>query len=65
MKRKVLPTAPGKYYWTEWACYVQVYSKRGGRHLYVCIPGGVEVRVTARIAGSFIALQEPNDGKES
>jgi hypothetical protein len=48
---KTLPADAGRYYWTEWAMYVDVY--RRGRHLYTKIPGGVEVRVTPRIAGSF------------
>lgn len=51
--KKSLPDEDGMYYWTEWAQVVRVYRKRGGRWLYVCIPGGIEVRITPRIAGSF------------
>lgn len=58
---KQLPTEPGIYYWTEWAQYVQVYAKtkthKPGGRLYVQIPGGIEVRVTPRIAGRFIVAR--------
>jgi hypothetical protein len=54
---KSLPTEPGEYYWTEWACMVRVYCKtktyKPGGRLYVKLPGGIEVRITPRIAGSF------------
>lgn len=54
---KTLPAEPGTYYWTEWAQVVQVYAKtktfKPGGRLYVKIPGGIEVRITPRIAGSF------------
>jgi hypothetical protein len=52
-ERATLPTQPGRYHWSEWKCTVEVYRKRGGVHLYVCPPGGVEVRVTPQIAGTF------------
>jgi len=50
---KTIPSEPGSYYWTEWKVNVDVVRKRGGHHLYVTPPGGVEVRVTHHIAGSF------------
>ena len=50
---RTVPTVPGTYYWDEWKADVLVYRKKGGRHLYVTPPGGVEVRVTSNIAGSF------------
>lgn len=52
---KTLPASPGMYYWTEWGMVVQVYAKGKGDRLYTKIPGGLEVRITPRIAGSFIA----------
>lgn len=48
---KRLPTEPGSYYWTEWKCMVQVEAR--GKNLVVTPPGGVQVRVTPRIAGEF------------
>lgn len=51
-----IPTKAGRYYWSTWKSYVDIYTKRGGRHLYVVPPGGVEIRVTPRIAGSFIEV---------
>lgn len=48
---RTLPSTPGLFYWTEWKSNVDV--TRRGRHLYVTPPGGIEVRVTHRIAGSF------------
>lgn len=60
-RMKVVPTEPGRYYWTEWACYVEVYCKtkthKPGGRLYVQVPGGIEVRVTPRIAGSFTRME--------
>lgn len=57
---KQLPAEPGEYYWTEWAQVVRVYCKtkahKPGGRLYVCIPGGIEVRVTPRIAGQFLSV---------
>ena len=53
---KQLPTEPGEYYWSEWKCMVQVYAKgkhKPGGRLYTRVPGGIEVRVTPRIAGEF------------
>lgn len=62
---KTIPTTPGLYYWTEWAMVVEVYCKgrkfkEGGR-LYVKIPGGIEVRVTPRIAGKFVTTLRGKD----
>lgn len=58
---KQLPTEPGEYYWTEWACMVQVYAKgkthKPGGRLYTRVPGGIEVRVTPRIAGQFLTTK--------
>lgn len=51
--KKSIPVEPGEYYWSEWACMVRVYRKGRGAHLYVCAPGGLEVRVSPRIAGTF------------
>lgn len=53
---KQLPTEAGEFYWTEWACIVQVYAKGKGTRLYVRPPGGIEVRVTPRIAGQFVVV---------
>lgn len=53
-----LPTEPGRYHWSEWKCEVDVYRKRGGKHLYVVPPNGVEVRITPFIAGTFAPIQE-------
>ena len=51
------PDAPGMWYWGEWDCEVKVYTKKGkGRRLYVTPPGGIEVLITPRIAGGWIAL---------
>jgi hypothetical protein len=55
-----IPTEPGRYWWSEWKCNVDVYRKRGGRHLYVTPPGGVEVRVSHKIAGTFLRVNYPN-----
>lgn len=58
---KQLPTEPGEYYWTEWAQVVRVYAKgktwKPGGRLYVCIPGGIEVRISPRIAGQFLDVK--------
>ncbi len=48
------PDAPGTWYWEAWDCNVEVYKKRV--HLYVTPPGGVEVRITGRIAGGWVAV---------
>lgn len=56
--RTALPTQPGRYHWSEWKAVVHVYRKRGGKHLYVTPPGGVEVRITPYIAGTFRSLTE-------
>lgn len=55
--RSQLPTEPGAYYWSEWKATVDV-TKRG-KYLYVTPPGGVEVRITPYIAGTFKPQQEP------
>jgi len=52
---KPLPTEPGMYFWDHWGCVVEVYKKRGGRCLYTKPPGGIEVKISPRIAGRFIA----------
>lgn len=57
------PTHAGRWYWSEWDTVVTVYKKRGGRHLYVTPPGGVEIRITHKIAGGWIAL--PETGQDS
>lgn len=58
---KQLPSEPGLYYWTEWAQVVEVYAKvrrfNSGQRLYTKIPGGIEVRITPRIAGSFVKTE--------
>lgn len=58
---KQLPAEPGVYYWTEWAQNVEVYCKtktwKPGGRLYTKVPGGIEVRVTPRIAGQFINMR--------
>lgn len=57
---KQLPTEPGTFYWTEWAQYVTVYAKtktfKPGQRLYTRLPGGIEVRISPRIAGNFIKM---------
>lgn len=55
-----LPTKPGRYFWDEWGTVVTLYSKRGGKHLYVVPPGkgSIEIRVSARIAGTFVKVEE-------
>ena len=53
--KQELPTEPGRYYWSTWKATVEVYRKKGGRYLYVCPPGGIELRITPRIAGTFTA----------
>ena len=63
---KQLPAKPGTYFWTEWAQYVEVYCKgkwKPGGRLYTRVPGGIEVRVTPRIAGNFVRCD--NDGRKS
>lgn len=60
---KQLPTEPGEWFWTEWKMLVQVYGKtktwKPGKPLYTKIPGGIEVRITRRIAGNFRKLRKP------
>jgi hypothetical protein len=58
-----VPTHAGRWYWREWDTDVTVYKKRGGKHLYVTPPGGVEVRITHKIAGGWIAI--PETGQDS
>lgn len=55
-----LPDKPGTYFWDTWGTYVEVYKKPGGRHLYVKppVPNAVEVRISDRIAGNFIAKKD-------
>lgn len=55
------PDAPGKYFWDQYGCVVDVY--RRGPMLYVKPPGGIEVRISKRIAGIFIK-QEKRHGKQ-
>ena len=51
------PTHAGQWYWKEWDAEFKVYTKKGkGRRLYVTPPGGVEIPVSARIAGGWFAL---------
>lgn len=52
----VLPDEPGWYFWTEWDAPVRVYKKPRAKSLFVTPPGGVEVRVTPRLAGDFTLL---------
>lgn len=49
-----IPKTPGVYYWIEWGENVEVIKR--GKHLYVTPPiaGGIEVRVSGRIAGHFL-----------
>lgn len=47
-----IPSKPGNYYWSEWKCVVEV--KQRGQQLYVTPPNGVEVKITAKIAGRFV-----------
>ena len=56
--RTALPTQPGWYFWSEWKTVVDVYRKRGGKYLYVKPPGGIEVRITPYIAGTFQVTPE-------
>jgi len=58
-----VPTHAGRWYWSEWGTDVTVYKKRGGKHLYVTPPGGVEIRITPKIAGGWIAI--PETGQDS
>ena len=59
MKKKIepfnstAPTKPGVYYWSEYKCNVEIIKL--GKFLYVTPPinGGVEIKVTSRIAGKF------------
>lgn len=53
---KNIPSEPGIYHWSTWEAKVRVYKKKGGKHLYVAPPRGVPVRVTHRIAGTFLQL---------
>lgn len=50
---KTAPVTPGRYYWSEYKCEVDVIKR--GRYLYVTPPGSVavEVRVSPRIAGTW------------
>lgn len=54
------PDKPGRYFWSEYGQAVDVYRKKGGRHLYVVPPikGGIEIRITERIAGIFTPYKE-------
>lgn len=61
---KHVPTRPGRYYWDAWKAIVVVFRKKGGKHLYVTPPGGVTIRVTPRIAGSFTYVEEPNEASK-
>lgn len=60
-RRKALPDKPGVYYWTEWAQNVEVYCKtktyKPGGRLYTKPLGGIEVRITPRIAGQFTSMR--------
>jgi hypothetical protein len=59
------PDEPGRWFWTEWNCEVEVYKKPRGKYLYVTPPGGVEIRITDKIAGGWrIALPQssPSSG---
>ena len=60
---RAMPTHTGRWYWAEWGRDFEVYKKRGGRHLYVTPPGGVEVRITPKIAGGWLAV--PQDSEDS
>lgn len=51
-----LPAAPGQYFWTEWDAEVEVYKKPRRESLFVTPPNGLEIRVTARLAGDFYRL---------
>lgn len=45
------PTAPGRFFWSEWNAEVEVFKK--GRKLFVTPPGGVTIPVTPHLAGRF------------
>lgn len=55
-----IPTKPGRYFWSEYGQVVELTRKRGGKHLYVIPPiaGAIQIRVTNRIAGSFVPHPE-------
>jgi hypothetical protein len=55
-----LPAMPGRYFWDAHGTHVEVYRKPGVDGLYVTPPGAhaVEVRVTARIAGTFVRVSK-------
>ena len=64
---KTAPAVPGRYYWGEYNCEVDVIKR--GKYLYVTPPGpaAVEVRVSPRIAGTWLPAFRPfkdtsNDG---
>lgn len=50
---KNIPTSPGSYYWSEYKSFVNVVERRGKLYVTPPIRGGVEIRVTERIAGVF------------
>lgn len=49
---------PGEYFWTTWNAHVQVFKKKGGRHLFVTPPGphAVAVKVSHRLAGELVPV---------
>ena len=55
-----LPTKPGRYFWSEYGQVVELVKKRGSKSLFVTPPikGAVQIRVTDRIAGTFVAHPE-------
>lgn len=61
LRPRAMPNREGRWFWKEWNREVVVYKKRGGRYLYVN-PGGVEIRITPKIAGGWIAIPEVGEG---
>lgn len=55
-----IPKTPGRYFWDEWGQVVDVYKKSGMKGLYVTPPtaGAIELKITSRIAGIFVAHKE-------
>lgn len=58
---KMLPAEPGVYYWSEWKREVRVYRKGRAAQLWAEVPGGIAVKVTPRIAGTFSSLRKSVD----
>lgn len=62
-----LPTAPGRYWWTEWGKWAFVYKVPGSKTLWVDPPGvahPIPVKISPRIAGDFLPAR-PHQGYKS